>query len=142
MAQFKVGDLVKIIRNPDTSQPNWHIAQIGLQGFIEEITDDYAYFIELKGGTGGGQGSVHVSNLELANDDIKLQYFKKLRDEYLNKLLVQAQLYTDKYNNSYNKFIDDLCKNYNNSISKQDIKFIVESAFNFREEWNRENHGR
>ncbi len=98
MTDFKVNDLVRVVRQSKTV--NNHIQSIGLSGYIEKITGDYAQFVELKAnsynGT-GGQGGVPLDCLEIANNDIRLQQLKKAKDDIYEKHYQEAMERTKKY---------------------------------------------
>jgi hypothetical protein len=98
MNDFKVNDLVIIVRQPIGNHPNNHINMRGLSGYIEEINGEYAQFVELKENGCGGMGAVPLSHLKLANDDIRLQSLKLAKDERYQKVLKENLERTKRYN--------------------------------------------
>ena len=57
---MKKGDTVEIISVPSVLGPS-----VGMKGYIEELSGDIAYFVELgKGSILGARGSIHISHLQ------------------------------------------------------------------------------
>ena len=135
MTDFKANDLVRVVRQSKTI--NSHIHSVGLSGYIEEIVGEYAQFVELKAdsytGT-GGQGGVPLDCLELANDDIRLQQLKKVKDELSDKHYQEGLERTKKYQKERAEAIAlamDATK-----ASKKDIERIIEIYKEFENKWS------
>src|ERR1017187_4612259 len=97
MSEFKVNDLVTIVKQPSPSQMNAHIYMVGLSGYIEEINGEYAQFHELQENGCGGMGGVPLANLKLSNDDKRLQKLKRDKDEAFEKRLQESLERTKRY---------------------------------------------
>lgn len=105
MNEFKVNDLVIIVKQPSPSQMNAHIHMVGLSGYIEEINGEYAQFHELREDGCGGIGGVPLANLQLVNDNKRLQNLKKAKDEAFEKRLQESRERTKRYQALRDKFV-------------------------------------
>jgi hypothetical protein len=125
MENIKVGDLVKVIKQPKSML----VDILGEHAYIEEIQiydlATYALINTLRpNGDIGGCGSVPIDCLEISADpeysnaqDIRMKYLMQLHKEAIERT------------NKYNDLLDSLSKKY--SISKNDIEDIHKELSSF-----------
>jgi len=136
MTDFKVDDLVVIIADPKSTDINSHIRMQGMSGYIEEIDGEYAQFHELREDGLGGCGGVLLSNLRLANDNVRLQQLKKAKDERFNKLLEEGRARTKRYNDLRDAAIAEACDL--TGVSMRSVIKIFEICEEFDSKWENE----
>lgn len=136
MTQFKVGDLVRITA-PSTGI-NSHISMVGLEGYIEEIVEDCAQFMELRpNGDYCGCGGVPLECLTLVNDNQKLQQWMRENIERKERNYQEAMVRTERYNNLRNKYFDEIIVEHHSSLDREELDAIFKKYEEFEKEWDR-----
>lgn len=131
MTDFKINDLVRVVRQSKTI--NSHIHSVGLSGYIEDIIDEYAQFVELREDGLGSQGGVPMDCLELANDDMRLQNLKKAKDESFENIYKESVERTKRYLKERGAMIDHAMDE--TSTSKESIERIIKIFEDFEINW-------
>jgi|SRR5208283_1956963 len=131
MTDFKVNDLVKVVRQSKTI--NSHIHSVGLSGYIEEIVGEYAQFVELREDGLGGQGGVPMDCLELANNDTRLQSLKKAKDAAAEKRFQESMERSNRYLKERKEVISHAMDA--TGASAEAIERIIEIYGEFESDW-------
>lgn len=112
MSTFKVGDLVRIVRQP----LNVLVPLVGEVGFIDDLHRSIPDMVQVqtlkKDGTVGGCGSIHFDCLEPISDPEWVEA-KREHDERLAKMFEAADARAKRYREAHAKLLKRLSEKYN-----------------------------
>jgi hypothetical protein len=129
---FKIGDLVRIIK-----QPKDHMIHdlLGKRGYVDDINDNFIMFHELTADGRGGAGGIPIDCIGLANNDQELISWKKEYDDDCEAYRKEGEARAERHRKLKEKYIKQACDE--TGVSMEIVAQIFELAQKYQDDWER-----